>query len=266
MNIQQIIVLLILLAVVVYFFRNNKSPFENVDVSVSVNDVVSVNTESESPTNSISVNVNENIEKFQNVDDSFAFNKYENFDQVEPLDNSDNEEMYESVDNENDLVPVKSNLTENTENFENLNINNAFVYASKPQDQISNVNIPPVFGASSNEGVLPNKIALFTDVQTDANVDVLTKNVNNQQLKQSFERSFLLDPTGSISQNDISQGNFNPQCCPAQWSPTFMDTSKPLSPEYVPNNYSGNNINGSGCACITKNQANYIRTRGGNGN
>ncbi len=200
MNVEQIIVLLILLGVVVYFVRNNKSPFEIVDNNISTNNVVSVNSESEN-----------NVETFNNIDDSF-------------------------------------------------------VYATKPQPSISSSSAPPVFGASSPDGVLPDNMNLYSDVETNADVDVFTKIVDNQQLKQTFERSFLLDPTGSVDQNDITKGKFSPSCCPAQWSPSFMDTSKPLSPEYVPNNYSGDSINGSGCACVTKDQANYIRTRGGNGN
>jgi hypothetical protein len=177
-----------------------------------------------------------------------------------------NKSPFEIVDDNitsNNVVSVENNL-EQIENF--ANVDDSYVYTNKPQSVISTQQVPPVFGASSPDGILPDKMAVFSDVQTDADVDVFTKIVDNQQLKQTFERSFLLDPTGSVAQNDITQGKFSPSCCPAQWSPSFMDTSKPLSPDYVPNNYSGDSINGSGCACITKDQANYIRTRGGNGN
>jgi hypothetical protein len=181
-----------------------------------------------------------------------------------------NKSPFEIVDDNielNNVISVNSETESNNQITENFaNVDDSFVYATKPQPQISNQNIPPVFGASSPDGVLPDNMTSFSDVQTDADVDVFTKIVDNQQLRQTFERSFMLDPVGSVAQNDITQGKFSPSCCPAQWSPSFMDTSKPLSPEFVPNNYSGDSVNGSGCACITKDQANYIRTRGGNGN
>lgn len=138
----------------------------------------------------------------------------------------------------------------------------------------------PIFNASVDFGVNQNSGTDIFDVrgynntrstETFSDVDNFTAAANNAQLRNKFERSYLLDPsTGqdNISQYDISQVPMSQHCCPAVYKPDFMgDDRGDYANKYVANNYSGMNYDSAhaSCACITPKQAAFYGTRGGNG-
>jgi hypothetical protein len=89
-------------------------------------------------------------------------------------------------------------------------------------------------------------------------------------MRQTFERTYMLDPSGTVSQYDISNNKISVNCCPAQYSPGFKltdndETNCDFAQKYVANQYSGMNFNdGLGCTCMTKDQALFFGNRGGN--
>jgi hypothetical protein len=138
--------------------------------------------------------------------------------------------------------------------------------------------VPEIFAASMDSGVNENsKTDVFdergfkwTKNASNPEVDELTYQIDNQQLRQNFERTYLLDPEGSVAQYDITNNTISPNCCPAQYSPPFKLTDKNESncdyaQKYVANNYSGMNFkDGYGCVCMTPKQASFYGNRGGN--
>jgi len=136
-----------------------------------------------------------------------------------------------------------------------------------------------VMGPSSKIGVNQNSdIDIFDNrgynstqnVKSNDNIDVFTNIIDNQQLRDDFERTFLLDPSGSVAQYDITNNKISPNCCPAQYSPPFnvsgkKDADVDYSQQYVANQYSGMNYqDGYGCVCMTPDQAEFYGSRGGN--
>lgn len=133
-------------------------------------------------------------------------------------------------------------------------------------------------GPSSCDGVNQNSIVdvydnrgyKWTKDAKNPEVDKFTNAVDNIQLRQQFERSYMLDPTGSVAQYDLSNNKISMNCCPAQYSPPFKVTDKDstncdFAQKYVANNYSGMNYeDGYGCVCITPKQADFYGSRGGN--
>jgi hypothetical protein len=141
------------------------------------------------------------------------------------------------------------------------------------------VNGPPnTMGPSSNTGVnansaqdtFDNRGYKWTAPAKDPEVDVLTAVYDDKQLRQKFERTYMLDPDGSVAQYDPTYFKISPSCCPAQYAPPFKVTDKDESncdyaQKYVANNYSGMNYqDGYGCVCMTPKQADFYGTRGGN--
>jgi len=135
-----------------------------------------------------------------------------------------------------------------------------------------------VMGPSQNSGVGQNSIKDVYDNRgfkwaaegSNPEVDVFTNQVDNAQLRNKFERTYMLDPDGGVAKYDLSYNEISPNCCPAQYSPPFKVTDKDSSncdyaQKFVANNYSGMNFkDGLGCVCVTPKQADFYGSRGGN--
>ena len=143
------------------------------------------------------------------------------------------------------------------------------LYSSQPSNpmgpsQQSGVN------QNSSQDVYDNRGYKWSVNAKDSEIDEFTKSVNNAQLKNKFERMYMLDQDGSVAKYDITHSKISPNCCPAQYAPPFKLTDKDKSncdfaQKYVANQYSGMNFNdGYGCACITPKQADFYGSRGGN--
>jgi len=93
------------------------------------------------------------------------------------------------------------------------------------------------------------------------------KSLRYGKKKVNMANMYALDPTGSVSQYDISNQPISKKCSPAQWmsDPELKDNNCEYSNEYVANNYSGMNYkDGSGGVCITPDVAAFYGHRGGN--
>lgn len=127
-------------------------------------------------------------------------------------------------------------------------------------------------GVNKNSGkdVFDNRGFKWTANAKDSQIDEFTKAVDDAQLRNKFERMYLLDPDGSVAKYDITNNKISPNCCPAQYSPPFKLTDKnatncEFAQKYVANQYSGMNFeDGYGCACVTPKQADFYGSRGGN--
>jgi hypothetical protein len=85
--------------------------------------------------------------------------------------------------------------------------------------------------------------------------------------RENVQNMYRLDPSGSVSQYDVSNMPISINCCPPQWmdDPELKDKNCDYSDKYVANNYSGMNYeDGLGCVCMTPNQATFYGHRGGN--
>jgi len=129
----------------------------------------------------------------------------------------------------------------------------------------------PTTNASAKD-VFDNRGYKWTANAKDPEVDVITKMVDDKILRQKFERTYMLDPDGSVAQYDPTYFKISPNCCPAQYAPPFKLTDKDetncdYAQKYVANNYSGMNYqDGYGCVCMTPKQADFYGTRGGTTN
>lgn len=127
-------------------------------------------------------------------------------------------------------------------------------------------------GVNQNSGqdVFDNRGFKWSANAKDSQIDEFTKAVDDAQLRNKFERMYMLDPDGSVAKYDITYNKISPNCCPAQYAPPFKLTDKDASncdfaQKYVANQYSGMNFNdGYGCACVTPKQADFYGSRGGN--
>lgn len=123
---------------------------------------------------------------------------------------------------------------------------------------------------NSTQDVFDNRGFKWSANAKDSQIDEFTKAVDDAQLRNKFERMYMLDPDGSVAKYDITYNKISPNCCPAQYAPPFKLTDKDASncdfaQNYVANQYSGMNFNdGYGCACITSKQADFYGSRGGN--
>ena len=123
---------------------------------------------------------------------------------------------------------------------------------------------------NNNSDVFDDRGYKWTKSVNNSDVDVFTNIVDDIQLRNNFERTYMLDPTGDVAKYDISNSPISINCCPAQYSPPFKVTENDESncdyaQQYVANQYSGMNYkNGYGCACMTPEQAHYYGSRGGN--
>lgn len=125
-------------------------------------------------------------------------------------------------------------------------------------------------GPASAQDVYDNRGFKWSANAKDSEIDEFTRAVDDAQLRNQFERMYMLDPDGSVAKYDITYNKISPNCCPAQYAPPFKLTDKDASncdfaQKYVANQYSGMNFNdGYGCACITPKQADFFGSRGGN--
>jgi hypothetical protein len=123
---------------------------------------------------------------------------------------------------------------------------------------------------NSDQDVYDNRGYKWSSNANNSQIDEFTRSVDNAQLRNNFERMYMLDPDGSVAKYDITYNKISPNCCPAQYAPPFKLTDKDASncdfaQKYVANQYSGMNFNdGYGCACITPKQADFYGSRGGN--
>ena len=151
-------------------------------------------------------------------------------------------------------------------------------YPNKNMKGIYQKPVPTVYAPSMNSGVnqnsrtdiFDNRGFKWTKDAKNPEVDELTYKIDDAQLKQNFERTYMLDPDGSVAQFDITNNEISPNCCPAQYAPPFKltdktDTNCDFAQKYVANNYSGMNFqDGYGCVCMTPKQASFYGNRGGN--
>lgn len=151
-------------------------------------------------------------------------------------------------------------------------------YGDKEKQGLYKTNAPSVMGPSMDSGVnsnnkqdtFDNRGFKWTANAKDPKVDEITAAVDDQILRQKFERTYMLDPEGSVAQYDPTYMKISPNCCPAQYAPPFKLTDKDSSncdyaQKYVANDYSGMNFqDGYGCVCMTPQQADFYGTRGGN--
>lgn len=143
------------------------------------------------------------------------------------------------------------------------------LYAKGPQSTMGPSSLTGV-NENSKQDTFDNRGYKWTANGKDPEVDVFTKIVDDKQLRQQFERTYMLDPDGSVAQYDPTYFKISPSCCPAQYAPPFKVTDKDESncdfaQKYVANQYSGMNYqDGYGCVCMTPKQADFYGTRGGN--
>ena len=91
--------------------------------------------------------------------------------------------------------------------------------------------------------------------------------INYDKEKANMANMYALDPTGFVSQYDISNLPISKKCSPAQYmsNPDLKDNNCEYSSQYVANNYSGMNYkDGSGGICMSPDVASFYGHRGGN--
>jgi hypothetical protein len=141
---------------------------------------------------------------------------------------------------------------------------------SNPMGHSQQTGVGQNSGPGSAQDVYDNRGFKWSANAKDPEIDEFTRSVDDAQLRNQFERMYMLDPAGSVAKYDITYNKISPNCCPAQYSPPFKLTDKDSSncdfaQKYVANQYSGMNFNdGYGCACITPKQADFFGSRGGN--
>lgn len=185
-----------------------------------------------------------------------------------------NHDMEESKKKENFKIDsqnwVYNNVFENAYKLDyGKNDDIQGIYKTQPQNPMGPSQDIGV-NKNSSQDVFDNRGFKWTANAKDSQIDEFTKSVNDAQLRNKFERMYMLDPDGSVAKYDITYNKISPNCCPAQYAPPFKLTDKDSSncdyaQKYVANQYSGMNFNdGYGCACITPKQADFFGSRGGN--
>ncbi len=173
------------------------------------------------------------------------------------------------------------NFKPNTKNYiytNKFDVANLLQYGEKEEPCIDKKSNNMTMGPSSFSGVnensgtdvFDNRGFKWTVNSKDPLVDEITQQVDNQQLRKNFERTYMLDPSGQTAQYDITYNTISPNCCPAQYAPPFPLTNKnstncDYAQKYVANQYSGMNFkDGYGCTCMTPKQAKFFGNRGNN--
>lgn len=173
------------------------------------------------------------------------------------------------------------NFKPNTQNYiytNKFDVADLLQYGEKEEAPIDKNGNNMTMGPSSHSGVnqnsgtdvFDNRGFKWTVNSKDPLVDEITRQVDNQQLRQDFERTYMLDPSGKTAQYDITYNTISPNCCPAQYAPPFPLTDKnstncDYAQKYVANQYSGMNFkDGYGCTCMTPDQAKFFGNRGNN--
>jgi hypothetical protein len=175
--------------------------------------------------------------------------------------NKENFKSNNSMDS--NILKVSNNLDYgNNDNIKNIYNNNP----SNPMGPSQDIGINQNF----KQDVYDNRGYKWYENAKDSKIDEFTKKVDDVQLRNKFERMYMLDPAGTVAKYDITYNKISPNCCPAQYAPPFKITDKDstnceFAQKYVANQYSGMNFkDGTGCACITPKQADFYGSRGGN--
>jgi hypothetical protein len=137
---------------------------------------------------------------------------------------------------------------------------------------------PPIYDASVDFGVNQNSQSDVYDIrgfwtngkEAFSDVDNFTQAVDNAQLRNKFEMTYMLDSSlgpDNVSNYDISKMPVDQRCCPAQYGVSWVNDNSDFANKYVANNYSGMNYDSKnpGCVCMRPFQANWVSSRGGNG-
>lgn len=186
--------------------------------------------------------------------------------------------LFGYIYNVNYLGKEGFNRTQNFVYTNKFDIASNLDYGSRNTDVVFDKNYSMVSGPSDNTGVnensrtdvFDNRGFKWSSGTSQSDVDKLTHDIDNTQMRQTFERTYMLDPDGSVAQYDISNNEISPNCCPAQYAPPFSLTNKDetncdYAQKFVANQYSGMNFkDGYGCVCMTPKQASFFGTRGGN--
>lgn len=155
---------------------------------------------------------------------------------------------------------------------------NRLGYGSKSQPGLFSEKNPSVVGPSTSGGVnknsdvdvYDNRGFKWTENGTNPQVNSFVDNATDAQLRNRFERTYLLDPDGSVAKYDLTNNKISKNCCPATYGVPFKVTGEDdncaYSNNYVANGYSGNSAvsDGTGCVCVTREDAAFYGTRGGN--
>ena len=125
------------------------------------------------------------------------------------------------------------------------------------------------YGASNNHGVQKISLSNNGDSRMYKWSENTPENVMmaDAELKSKYENMYMLG-SKEVQENSLSNVQYSQNCCPNQYMPQFLQDKKvnncSFANKYIANNYSGQNIEGSGCACMTPQTAEFIVTRGGN--
>ncbi|AYV80324.1 MAG: hypothetical protein Gaeavirus32_2 [Gaeavirus sp.] len=185
---------------------------------------------------------------------------------------------YAMSNSESQALEGFTNKSQNYIYGNNYGIADQLEYGAKNPPGLYHKEMHDVMGPSQNTGVDDNSRNDIYDKRgfkwsenaKNPQVDEFTYKVDDQQMKQQFERTYMLDPDGSVAKYDISYNTISPNCCPAQYAPPFKLTDKnetncDYAQKYVANQYSGMNFaDGYGCVCMTPTQAQFYGNRGGN--
>jgi len=172
---------------------------------------------------------------------------------------------------------VKSEKFENTGNYvytNKNNIANALEYGEKKPAGVFDDN-SSVMDASSDTGVNKNSDTDNFDVRgykwtkqrNGFDINVASSMMSDDVMRNEFQNMYMLDPSGSVEEYDISNMPVSKHCCPAQYAVPFMgDNNCAYADKYVATNYMGMNYGseGNGCPCMTPDQASFYTKRGGN--
>lgn len=170
---------------------------------------------------------------------------------------------------------VKSQNFVTNNSFDNAN---NFEYGGDKMQGMFQQKSPVVSGPSNYNGVnknsgvdiYDNRGFKWNDNGTNPEVDAFVNNANDIELRNKFERTYMLDPDGDVAPYDLTNNKMSPNCCASQYSPPFKVTSENESncdyaQKYVANQYSGMSFDSNaGCLCVTPRQSTFYGARGGN--
>jgi hypothetical protein len=165
---------------------------------------------------------------------------------------------------------IMNNRTDNANRLDYGAENMPSLYSTKSND-VSGPSSPTGVNKNSDTDVYDNRGFKWNYNGSDPKVNAFTDEATNLELRNKFERTYMLDPSGSVAKYDITNNEMSPNCCPAQYAPPFKLNNNDKSncsyaQKYVANAYSGSNYDSnSGCLCISPKQATFYGDRGGNG-
>jgi hypothetical protein len=92
----------------------------------------------------------------------------------------------------------------------------------------------------------------------------------DQKIFSKIPQDYYFLDDGADGKYSITSNLFSKSCCSAQWPVPFKNAYDPYvcnnKDQYVGSNIMGNNtFQDAGCACLNRNQAQFLYNRGGNG-